>query len=555
MADRFDVCLPHQPAVGLPAFRGTLGRVTVLLGANGAGKSRTLNALGTSGAFDDRQIVRVEGGRVATIPVDVRGNHGVEPYATYEQARVQHASQQRSGFVSRLGSALTALEKKTGHDKAVHSDAVEAWRSAGSDGPAPTREEPALEVLWRRFSEVFPSIRLELTANNQIYARKSGAHYPVMQLSDGERQVLAILADIGMLAPRRSAIIVDEPELNLHPALAESLWTTLENDLPESLFVYASHSIQFAMRPSVEKVMMLGTGKEPVQLDSMRDIDPNTLRAFLGAVPGILTADRVLCVEGTEASFDKSFYTWLLRPHVAEVVPLGGCDEVRAAVSRIGIWNQLTSGVTLGGVMDRDFRSESKLQECTADRCVALKYHEAESYLCDPDLLVALAEKIGTVDPIPTRAVFETKLMQWAESKALEVAVQRATSGATLALGVSIPRKALAALQTASEIEKFLTDATTREREKLSSLMDSDFVVKRFRAEHARIENAIRQRNFEEVLKLFPGKELLASLAPSVGCKDAMHVLRGAKKHLDPAAHAPLSALGATLVSILDIGS
>ena len=59
--------------------------------------------------------------------------------------------------------------------------------------------------------------------------------------------------------------MVDEPELNLHPELAERLWTLLESEYDDKRFLYATHSIQFALRPNVEALYVLSQDPSRIQ--------------------------------------------------------------------------------------------------------------------------------------------------------------------------------------------------------------------------------------------------------------------------------------------------
>jgi ABC-type branched-subunit amino acid transport system ATPase component len=404
----YHVEMSAQQGVGIPQISANFGRITVLLGSNGTGKSRALRQIRDRvGAFGEpsRPVVYIEGGRVITIPGAISYDFNTfNEFGTVQRARNTFKSRRLAGMAARTRDAFYLLERRGVELKTQHSDAVSEWQRSGCSGECPHIEENPLDRLFKMFSEVFPEIamRLEGDDNKQLICIKNSQPYPATELSDGERQVLFILADIALTAEPESLIIADEPELNLNPQLAGRLWDTIEARLPNAIFVYATHNISFAMRPSIECIIALsGRGQPAMQVDSVGDIDPADARDFLGAIPAILAAQLAVVVEGEESSFDSGFYKWVVgQPEVA-VVPLGNCHEVYAATTRTGVWNRLASSVQLVGVVDRDYRDDLFLNKYQGT-CLSLAYHEAESYLCHPTVFSAIARALGTAEIIPT---------------------------------------------------------------------------------------------------------------------------------------------------------
>jgi len=89
----------------------------------------------------------------------------------------------------------------------------------------------------------------------------SDQQYFVGHMSDGEKQVFLLLADLAILQRGPTVFLIVEPELNLHPSLASTLWETIEQIHSESIFIYATHSLQFALRPAVDSVWCLPHGQ------------------------------------------------------------------------------------------------------------------------------------------------------------------------------------------------------------------------------------------------------------------------------------------------------
>ena len=63
-------------------------------------------------------------------------------------------------------------------------------------------------------------------------------------MSVGERSVLYLAAQV-LRVPESKIIIMDEPEVHLHPSLMGYLWDALEKVRPDCLFIYITHDVDF----------------------------------------------------------------------------------------------------------------------------------------------------------------------------------------------------------------------------------------------------------------------------------------------------------------------
>ena len=69
--------------------------------------------------------------------------------------------------------------------------------------------------------------------------------YPGRDMSDGERVVLYLIAQ-ALSVPNNKILIVDEPEIHLHRSIMNRLWTAIEDERQDCLFIYITHDTQFA---------------------------------------------------------------------------------------------------------------------------------------------------------------------------------------------------------------------------------------------------------------------------------------------------------------------
>ena len=383
--------------------------------------------------------------------------------------------------------------------------------------------------------------------------RKHSHTYQPGNLSDGEKQVVALLADLTIVGNPRGVILVDEPELNLNSHLACRLWDSIEGGLPEAVFVYATHSLGFAMRTNVDKTIVLSGWENPAtEVSDISEVDPAELRGFLGAIPAILAAQMALVVEGRDASFDVLFYDWLLAQAGIVVVPVGGSNDVQAVVKRLGVWERLAPSARIVGVVDRDFRSDRMLKSLGEEEaCCSLELHEAESYLCWPQIICDLANALGIAEKVPSLEEATETIYRFYEEQRLSIAAKRTFDRIKVSLGVSLDRRVLSQLDSEGKVREAIRRSANCERARAERLISEDAAVRIFDQELARVKRA--SGNVGDVLELAPGKELLSRLMRHSGCNSPSEVARGVSKHLNATDYSHLMRLRANLLQRLGI--
>lgn len=523
-------------------------RVNVILGANGAGKSTFLQELKTQipSLLPGTKAVYIEGGRTITIKDILQLDHtNVAQYDRLESALAAYEGKRVSSLASRVFDALVVLEKKGIQLKSTHSDDVESWVEGGQKTEYPKRKQPPLDRLFELFNEIFPQIILSFSNDaRRLSAIKNGSSYGPSQLSDGEKQVFSILADLIELDDSHKIIIADEPELNLHPELAERLWTLIENEFPQKLFIYATHSINFALRENVEKIYILSSDSENItEFKNFEDLDRSEFSAFLGGLPGILSTNKVVVTEGHEKSFDSIFYRWILGDNSIEIYPGGGCTDVVGIVSKNGMWDKISSSITLIGIIDADYRNDVYLNSFNDNSLSILELHEAESFLCLPEILVSIADRIGSQENTITKEFISEKIFSTLETQKLSIAAKRLFSQAKISLGVSLQRKILSGIDTQEALIKHLKSASESEIQKAVEAVGQDVLEEQLINEIKYIDKALSNKDIIQALKLLPGKELLNQLAPKAGCRNSTDIMRSLRRNFKPEDFTPTKQL------------
>lgn len=202
------------------------------------------------------------------------------------------------------------------------------------------REDPSLKEMTKLLGELGYDWDLETVSavknSFDIRLTKQGSSFRVGAASSGERELLTYLFAIFALNVRDALIVVDEPELHLHPQWQKTLLALFVR-LAESTgnqFLLATHSPTFISPESIEYVSRVFS----------RNQQSHVLRLPTGSLPdakhllqivnsqnneGIFFADQVVLVEGLS---DRIFFEALLDrfgrgglyKQTVEVISVGG---------------------------------------------------------------------------------------------------------------------------------------------------------------------------------------------------------------------------------------
>ena len=102
-----------------------------------------------------------------------------------------------------------------------------------------------LKRIWR---SVFPQSDVDIVDGKVIVSFvKDGQieKYKGRDMSDGEGVVLYLISQ-ALSIPNDKVIIIDEPEIHLHRLIMNRLWSAIEHEREDCLFIYITHDIQFA---------------------------------------------------------------------------------------------------------------------------------------------------------------------------------------------------------------------------------------------------------------------------------------------------------------------
>lgn len=169
-----------------------------------------------------------------------------------------------------------------------------------------------------------------------IELSKEGRTLTISEVSSGEKEILVLLFAILGLNVRQALVIIDEPELHLHPRLQKRIFSLLERLSKETgnQFILATHSPTFVSPTTIQYVSRVYSENATSKIIRLNESSLPNAKHLFNIInsqnnESLFFADHVLLVEGLS---DKIFFERILELFLKrhsinlsiEVVPVGG---------------------------------------------------------------------------------------------------------------------------------------------------------------------------------------------------------------------------------------
>ncbi len=300
----------------------------------------------------------------------------------------------------------------------------------GTSTSPPTDPLLPYDALLQR---LFPGYRFADSAEeiptNLFVRLPNGAVIPFFDLSSGEREVFFIISFFLRHDVSNAVIVLDEPELHLHPELGRKLIRTMRSVQPGNQIWVATHNPEIVDEAGRDRTTYIAKDPTTGLASATRgDEEPGAtaaLRNLFGYSGYIGIARRMVFLEGTELSHDRKVLTSLFPQHAASIrfVPSGGNGSFGRLNSAImSILSATFAECEFYLVRDRDYLTEAMARRYAAQvsgRMHVLARNQIENYMLDAETIATVQTEIFANTTTPA-AVDET-LKRVAEGIAGEV--------------------------------------------------------------------------------------------------------------------------------------
>ncbi|MEV7444687.1 ATP-binding protein [Streptomyces sp. NPDC091204] len=219
----------------------------------------------------------------------------------------------------------------------------------------------------------------------------NGNAHAISRLSSGELQALGLMYLTRRLSSTGGILLIDEPELHLHPALQTTLLETIKGASEESQLWLSTHSPNLINSAPTDSIVSIATASEGRNQASRvwHQSERLELLADLGMTPSSwLQHDRMIIVEGPT---DKRFIECLFPVEASRslIYVAGNRSSVDATARTLGREAGLLPWIA---IRDRDLLQRSDSQD---PRSFTWNCRSFENVFLDPDLLAATINAAG----------------------------------------------------------------------------------------------------------------------------------------------------------------
>ena len=294
------------------------------------------------------------------------------------------------------------------YDIKVGRDFIKQWRKlkTGND----RNSSIATIELTDNIKRIFNFDELEINSSNddqslQLFINRKV--YNLSELGSGLAQFILVLMNVAIQKP--SYILIDEPELNLHPSLQLDFLTTLANYASEGT-LFATHSIGLA-RSSADYIY---TVKKTPRGSEVREYEQNpSLLELLGELSYSTYREfgfkKVLLVEGrTEIKTFQQFLRKYRQDQHILILSLGGKDFINGhSIEELREIQRISDQIYI--LIDSEKNSPSaELEQCRQQfkenchingiHCHILERRATENYFTDRAIKLVKGDSYSALD-------------------------------------------------------------------------------------------------------------------------------------------------------------
>ena len=370
----FPQVLYNFKVIKLFSFIAKIDSTTVIIGANGAGKTSLINEL-RKNSIDEMYVLPAQ--KLLYFVSNTHNRNGItkekyiqdlkEVNIKYDTIEIQ-THQIEDDFSGTFTKLITLWVKDFAKVASDNSRGVAGVSIALLD---------RVEQIW---NQIFPEITFYPEPDDRVLeVVRNGDKYSINGLSDGERCVLFYIGNV-LLAPENSYIVVDEPETFLNGAVYNELWDLLISERPDCQFIFASHNMDFVQSRTNATYIWCNKFEAPYDLDYEKLEESQEFPlSLLTEVSG--TRKPILFCEGTKTSIDYKIYSKLFSKFCF-VKPVQGHKQV---IQHTRAYNNLNKmhGNKAYGIIDYDWMEETKIAKYKKKNIFVLPFNEIEMLLVD----------------------------------------------------------------------------------------------------------------------------------------------------------------------------
>lgn len=216
----------------------------------------------------------------------------------------------------------------------------------------------------------------------------------------GIREALRLILDYELNRP--NILLVEEPEIHLHPALETSMMRYLKAIGQDCQIFITTHSTNFLDTAEMRNVYLASrNGSTSVQLINVEEAEQSIPRELGIRLSSLFMFDRLVFIEGPTDEDVIREWASISKINLAQAsvgfVPMGGVRNLAHFATEATINFLSKRRVAMFFILDRDEREEAEVQRLSAQlgdkaKLIVLKKREIENYLLSPRAIAEFIE-------------------------------------------------------------------------------------------------------------------------------------------------------------------
>lgn len=422
-----------------------------------------------------------------------------------------------------------------------------AFHSRRNKGQEPGEEpadpiQPYEELLQRLFPQYKFADVNEAIPSNLYVEIPSGEVITFNDLSSGEKEVFFILSFFIRHNVENAIVVIDEPELHLHPELSRLLLRNMRSIRSGNQIWVATHNAEIVDEAGRDRVVY--ATRDPVtrksKFVSAQDEQAafTQLRDLFGLSGYIGVARNLVFLEGDNSSQDRKAYGALFPESTTfKLVPARSSDHTRRINSAVlSILEANVASMNFFLIRDRDYLTDEmagKYSSHSSGRIHVLARHEVENYLLDFE---SMSEVLGEIfgiekEPLELKMMLHNVAMQMSSSVIRDMTAFRLNLNARpqdfsvgkLLNGQPYFDEAEGGLVDSASCKEVLLAAFTAAGGAARNAVLTDLSAAVVESELEKSTETVRRALASmDWLGLFPGKEMLEILCRKLGVQHAI---------------------------------
>jgi predicted ATP-binding protein involved in virulence len=383
------------------------------------------------------------------------------------------------------------------------------------------------EKYMKTFNELLhPKEMLPIDINSSTiqYLDEQKERRQFSELSSGEREVVILTFDLLAQDPSDCIILIDEPEVHLHPELSFRLTKTLKSIGERNQFFLFTHSADIIGNSLVTGVHFIRPKSKIKTGNQVARVDEDNIEIFK-SIPNIRETigmvslgKKLLFVEGNNTSIDRNVFAALAKSSKSDIaiVPSESCSNLNNMSIIAESLEKGIFGIELYMVRDRDGLTDDQVKNFTTksnNRLLFLPFYHIENAFLSAKAIEVITKKI-LLSGSKSIAEIEAKIVELAKNQINYLATQYVKSEIYFKAG-NFDVSPRLTIDNSTSISSIAAAMDTRKNELLNSYnieFSKTNIEKNLNEWKTKLESSLVSGWSEDARKIFFGKSILKSL-------------------------------------------